>query len=180
VHYDGNRRSLCTQVTSLPYVFSWSCDVTSMSSQHVAFNGQTFTRNTLYSTSLTISPPILWDWRRVEIIKRSKQMICKDRRRLDPRLKAWTSFCTSQRDEQTNLIFFMSLGISLIHQHVCCGMNPWFGNQTTAGSSSRAYRDISVRDLMKKCRSIIFCVSDWILRNSLQDFVYTGWTGSFV
>jgi hypothetical protein len=96
--------------------------------------------NTLYTTLMAFPLFILWDWRRVEIIKRSKQMICKDRRRLDPRLKTWPSFCASQRDESTNLIFFTSLGTSFIHQYVCCRKNPWFSTQTTL---DRGLRDLS-------------------------------------
>lgn len=71
----------------------------------VTFSGQTLPRNTLYVPLKRFPLPILRDWRRVEIIKRSTQMICKDHRRLDPCLKAWPSFCATQREESTNLIF---------------------------------------------------------------------------
>lgn len=102
------------------------------------FGGQTLLPNTLYVPLKRFPLPVLRDWRRVEIIKRSKQMICKDHRRLDPCLNARPSFCTAQKEESTNLIFFFFA--SLQRSSFISTSAGRISNQTTLDGSLRAYR----------------------------------------
>jgi hypothetical protein len=98
------------------------------------FSGQTFARNTLYSTSLTISLPTL----RLAQGRNYKTLETNDMQRPQ---EAWSSpksmnvllWITEGRTDKFD--FFTSLGTSLIHQHVCSGYDPWFGNQTTVSLS---------------------------------------------